>query len=670
MTKLFRLNATRFALVAMILLLAFGTMSFAQGQRYKSTNAWSFGVMGDTQWTNSADPEGKNPEYVSAAIAGALNGKFIENGVRFVIQVGDLTDRAGDAGLAARAAAAQPLLDAGIGFFPLRGNHETYGWLYFRDPDNNLNIPAFKSNFPQTQGLANTFGTKNFSSPDIDVLKGLSYSFDYGNTGNNARFVVVDVEATTVSTKTPEPHPTYGPGAFYFQFTVYKHTSDLQGTTGAYEDGVWKKVPATIPAGEYFRISGGKPTTDFYGWNNGIITRYNPGGNIWPIADYLSYVSATVSGEKWPGQQQSWISAQLDKTTRGTEHAFVFSHRGMMGANHADGFFGADPSVSPADQNVFVSSLMNNDVKYLISAHDHIHNRALVASPDGTSQIGQIITTGASTKFYAPASLDDFAGQKPRETMISQEIRNIGYYIYTVDGPRVTVDYYSDANGNFMDDADYPYGDASIPARLYMPQFSFIKKETFGYSTNGQQFVIPQGKSYTAVADSFGGTTAKILAGINSSTATDYSPTIIDDKGTPDDTSDDVIVSEPRPLNKVVNTGWTTINNPMIASNIVSLWGMEDFGRSETDVYVLSMTYSEKRVNGKHLGNGGYRLAGIDASGQWVNAVDLNIGKQKKKFVKGPYKPGYGLGTYGIDQETGTVWAVINYCADFAAYKF
>jgi hypothetical protein len=654
----------------MILLLAFGTMSFAQGQRYKSPNAWSFGVMGDTQWTNSADPEGKNPEYVSAAIAGALNGKFIENGVRFVIQVGDLTDRAGDAGLAARAAAAQPLLDAGIGFFPLRGNHETYGWLYFRDPDNNLNIPAFKSNFPQTQGLANTFGTKNFSSPDIDVLKGLSYSFDYGNTGNNARFVVVDVEATTVSTKTPEPHPTYGPGAFYFGFTVYKHTSDLQGTTGDYVDGVWMKVPATIPAGEYFRISSGKPTTDFYGWNNGIITKYNPGGNIWPIADYLSYVSATVSGEKWPGQQQSWISAQLDKTTRGTEHAFVFSHRGMMGANHADGFFGADPSVSPADQNVFVSSLMNNDVKYLISAHDHIHNRALVASPDGTSQIGQIITTGASTKFYAPASLDDFAGQKPRETMISQEIRNIGYYIYTVDGPRVTVDYYSDATGNFMDDADYPYGDASIPARLYMPQFSFIKKETFGYSTNGQQFVIPQGNSYTAVADSFGGTTAKILAGINSSTATDYSPTIIDDKGTPDDTSDDVIVSEPRPLNKVVNTGWTTINNPMIASNIVSLWGMEDFGRSDTDVYVLSMTYSEKRVNGKHLGNGGYRLAGIDASGQWVNAVDLNIGKQKKKFVKGPYKPEYGLGTYGIDQETGTVWAVINYCADFAAYKF
>ncbi len=44
-------TATRLLLFAMILVLAFGTMSFAQGQRYKSPDAWSFGVHGDTQWT-------------------------------------------------------------------------------------------------------------------------------------------------------------------------------------------------------------------------------------------------------------------------------------------------------------------------------------------------------------------------------------------------------------------------------------------------------------------------------------------------------------------------------------------------------------------------------------------------------------------------------------------
>ena len=42
-----------------------------------------------------------------------------------MIQVGDLTENGNDADIAARAAAAQPLIDAGIGFFPMRGNHET-----------------------------------------------------------------------------------------------------------------------------------------------------------------------------------------------------------------------------------------------------------------------------------------------------------------------------------------------------------------------------------------------------------------------------------------------------------------------------------------------------------------------------------------------------------------
>jgi hypothetical protein len=179
----------------MILLLAFGTVSFAQGQRYKSKNAWSFGVMADTQWTSGNDPAGNNPEYVSAAVIEQINQEFIKKGVKFVVQVGDLTDRAGDAGMAERATAAQPLFDAGIGFFPLRGNHETYGPLYGRDPGGNLNVPAFKSSFPQTQGLEpNLCGATNFSWPSStnDILKGLSYAFDY----NNASFVVVDVEQT------------------------------------------------------------------------------------------------------------------------------------------------------------------------------------------------------------------------------------------------------------------------------------------------------------------------------------------------------------------------------------------------------------------------------------------------------------------------------------------
>jgi hypothetical protein len=62
-------------------------------------------------------------------------------------------------------------------------------------------------------------------------------------------------------------------------------------------------------------------------------------------------------------------------------------------------------------------------------------------------------------------------------------------------------------------------------------------------------------------------------------------------------------------------------------------------------------------------------LVASDENGNWVNAVDKNIGGAKK-FVLGPYQSGYELGTYGIDPKTHTVWAVINYTGDFAAAGF
>ena len=82
--------------------------------------------MADTQWT-TADPAGQNPTTVAVSIIDQLNPQFIQAGVKFVIQVGDLADTGNDADETVRAQAAQPLYDAGIGFFPMRGNHETYG---------------------------------------------------------------------------------------------------------------------------------------------------------------------------------------------------------------------------------------------------------------------------------------------------------------------------------------------------------------------------------------------------------------------------------------------------------------------------------------------------------------------------------------------------------------
>ena len=82
-----------------------------------SSTAWSFGVIGDTQWTLATDPAGTNPNGVSASIISQINKQFISKGVKFVVQVGDLTESGNDADVATRAAAAQALYDAGIGFF-------------------------------------------------------------------------------------------------------------------------------------------------------------------------------------------------------------------------------------------------------------------------------------------------------------------------------------------------------------------------------------------------------------------------------------------------------------------------------------------------------------------------------------------------------------------------
>jgi Calcineurin-like phosphoesterase len=535
-----------------------------------SADPWKFGVMSDTQWTAPTDPAGKNPNGVAVSIIKQINQQFINHGVKFVIQVGDLTEAGNDADIATRAAVAQQLYLAGIGFFPMRGNHETYA-----NPPNNLGIPAVQANFPQTRGLQNLFGATNFSSPTSvsDDLNGMSYSFDYGTAGNNSRFVIIDNWAT--------PSKSVAPG-------------------------------------------------------NG----YNYGYSI--------------------GDQQAWIDSRLDRNSRGTEHAFVFSHQPVMAENHQDSPFTGYTDANPDMQNAFFASLQINDVKYYISGHDHIHQRSIVTSPNGAFKVQELVCASNSSKFYTPKSLTDakWYGQKRAETSLSQERYTVGYYIFTIHGPLVTVDYYSDDHGNWQSDANYPNGQG-LPDTGITPTFNFVKKETWGYSLNGQEFLIPQGQSYTSVIDSFGTTTARILSGTNDSTTEDYNN---------------------RPLTKVINTGWTDMDawhsecfsrrfrkpefDPV--SNFLSLWGMTDFGTDQTDVYTLSMTYEGKETPFRLGRGGGLAIATKDESGHWVNAVDVNIGASTKRFVEGPWKVQYGLGTYGIDPKTHTAWAVIDYTGDFA----
>ncbi|AOS83996.1 hypothetical protein BIU88_07500 [Chlorobaculum limnaeum] len=542
-----------------------------------SAAPWKFGVMGDTQWT-CADPSGKNPGTVPVSIIEQVNRQFIDAGVKFVIQVGDLSDDGKESSEEVRVAAARPLIDAGIGFFAFRGNHEAQ-----KKNENGYGAAGFRQRYPQTrdggfvtqQGMRFTIGS-NFSSP-VKVsrdLDGLSYSFDCGEGEERARFVIIDN---------------------------------------------WP-LPGRVVANS---------------------THYPSG---YTIAD-----------------QQPWIGERLDRRKRRTPHAFVLSHQPLIGAGHQDTLFSGYANEHPEWQNAFFASLQNNDVKYFICGHDHIHQRSLLASPDGKSKVEQLIAQSVSTKFYTPKVLDDdkWFGQKTRELSVSQEHQAVGYYIFTIDGPTVTVDYYADDHGHWQSDANYPQGAGRTDTGV-TPQLRFVKKERWSYSLNGKQFLVPQGASYTVVKDQFKGNEARILEGFNASTSRDASLDTADGKG--------------RPLSKVVNTGWIVVepskrggSDP--ASDVFLLSGVGELGGDHTDTFVLSMNYDPQQVRPETIASGGFGLVTRDAAGRWVNAVDANAGGTAT-FIDGPWKRGYALGSHGIDRKHHRVWAVLNHDGAFAVARF
>jgi hypothetical protein len=524
-----------------------------------SPSAWKFGVMADTQWRTGSNSGGE-PGSCAVSVIHALNSRFIRHGVKFVIQVGDLVDREsvnGSRALPVRAAAAQALYDAGIGFFPVRGNHES--------SETAANeIPEL---FPQTMGSGpNVYGAGNFLSQPNENLRGLTYSFDY----ENVRCVLID------------------------QF-VRKDGSNYDGA-GSYTNNTIDQVP--------------------------------------------------------------WVDNALVNRPSGT-HAFVFSHKNLIGQNHKDVLFGSRLDSNPEARNFFITSLMHNGVRYHISGHDHMHHRSRIQTdPEyerGPAHVGQIICSSNSYKFYTPREGDD-----GREISFGQELYTLGYYIVTVDGPRVTVDFYSSSHGS-----DYGNINLSDPPGKY----AFYLRETFGYSLNGKEFLVKQGEPYTAVQDAYQGTAVRILSGKNNSLATDY-------------------VGDP--LEKTITTGWSS-KTIETESSILTLWGMSDNlclwddperdldivglfpnrdASRKTDAYTLLMTYEDEQAGLKHPGNAEFRLSTRDADGKWVNAVDGNFGGGRK-FVQGPFESGrHDLGTYGMDTHTKSVWAVINHSnSEFAVTR-
>ncbi len=218
--ELLRKPATRRAAVfctaalvlAAVLVLLVGLVGpFSAAAAGADTEPWSFGVMSDTHWSCPTDPAEENPGACSLSIMKQMNKVFIAEGVEFVMHLGDMTNVNGD--ISALAQGAQELYDAGIGFFPARGNHDVFAESYC--------VPAMAANFPQTRGTSNTFGASNFSSPTIhEDLNGLSYSFDFGPEGNDARIVVIDDWAVP-SQKVEYPEAPY----YWFGYSMSEQQS-------------------------------------------------------------------------------------------------------------------------------------------------------------------------------------------------------------------------------------------------------------------------------------------------------------------------------------------------------------------------------------------------------------------------------------------------------------
>ncbi len=520
-----------------------------------SDKAWKFGVMSDTQWKTGAGV--MDPASCATTIIDTLNNQFIRHGCEFVIQVGDLVDKEtvdGVRTLATRADHAVALYDAGIGFFPVRGNHES----------SEIAAQEIPVLFPQTTGKgAHLFGATHFTSPTIGaggsypkgLLRGLTYMFDY----RNVRCVLID------------------------QFT---------------------------------RPDGSNVESDEGGYN----------------------ANAT--------DQVAWVDSVL-ASNRMDRHAFVFAHKNLIGQNHKDNLFGKTLTSNTTARDDFITSLCNHGVRYYLSGHDHMHHYSTVKSGNGESSVGQIITSSNSYKFYTPRPGDD-----GRETPFDQELYTIGYYIFTIDGPRVTVDFYSSSHGQ-------DYGAFSLVAPP--AEFYFYLRDTFGYSLNGREFEVAQGGSYAGIADSYHGTAMKILGGVNGNEETDYLF---------------------RPLSKCVTTGWSVSDDRRegAVSHTLSLWGMSDNlslydpnlaglwpnapESKMSDTYTLSMSCHalNRGPRGPHGKHHKFCLAARNGR-KWCNAVEMNFGGAPK-FVGGPWRSEYELGTWGMDNDS--VWAVINYDGEFA----
>jgi hypothetical protein len=557
-----------------------------------SAAPWKFGIISDTQWTTN-DPANQNPNTVPASIIKQVNQQLINKGVQFVIAMGDQVDEGSQTNNYTRTLYSQDLYNAGIGFYPIRGNHEAAFSSAYMNTD-----ADFWHAYPQL-----TNGMNNATPSDITTS-------------------LIPAAVMAANPPVSNTGSTFFIGAGFSYPTVANTTNHSVSYSFQYNN-------ATFMMLDQFQSP-----------------------------DY--YTSHIIP------EQQDWISGTLSGRPANT-HAFAFTHKNILGGNHKDNMFGGNATNDPGDgygldpstvitntpgltvgqkqanENTFLGLLQANKVKYMISGHDHHHYNSIVTSPDQQSKVHELICASDSSKFYTPGF--PVSGN---DAPVEQDLQRIGYYIFTVDGPRVTIDYYGDNHGGWQSDGNYPLGTTDLVnyPKNVTPSLTFVKRSTTGYSLNGIEKLVARGASYAMTDDTtkaatmeYGilGTSMSILSGTNNST---------------------VVTNYGKPTSKAVNTGWA----PQAAGNAsdtLTLWGMYDVAASSTDTFALSISYDDATLK-----SGVFGLSTKNGS-SFVKAVDLNVGGAPQ-FVNGPYVSGYPLGTYGIDPASKTAWAVINHASDFA----
>jgi hypothetical protein len=599
---------------------------------------WKFGVLSDTQWVTSDD--GKSPESLPASMVQQIDQNFIAQNVKLVIAVGDTVDNSTPASQATRALYSQDLYNAGIAFYPLRGNHdaellgsgESFGVLY-----------------PQIVNGGSNNLTPAWDTPSF-IINSLFGPADESSTYKDTPSVL----ATDFSTGVPPATPSGSAFQLGTNFSYPTANCPLSGPNADLAN-VANYPGAAQSLSEIANYSGVTA-------NNGISYAFDYNNVRFMLLDQFTDVDPG-GNTSTIGAQQPWITQEVSDSAR-PAHALVFTHKMLLGGNHKDNLFGANingPNGNDAGdgafntngmsasnlaaltakqqiEDAFISALATNNVRYVISGHDHHHKNSLVRSPlNPNMSVKELIAQSDSNKFYTPS-----APFSTNEISISEDLWEVGNYICTVDGPRLTIDYYAVptyASGN------------NVPVTPALTG-NWAKMLTLGYSLNGQEFLVAQGASYTSIADNttaaianataygesgYVGTSLQILSGTNGST---------------------LHTRDGRPLTKSVDTGWAPASETI--SDIVTLWGLTDVGAIQADTMAVSVSFNSALYSTNQLQSGAVCLGSRDLkTGVWINAVDDNIVGGNKNFVFGPYSPSYGLGTWGIDP-AGFAWAVVN----------